>query len=121
MDRRDFLQGAGAAGMTALSASRILGANDRINIGLIGCAGRGRYVARLMHDSSANVAYTAVADVYDKNAGIACEWTAHSFKDFRRLLDLKDIDTLHIATLDPLACHRHRARLRRRTFRRSPR
>jgi predicted dehydrogenase len=103
MVRRDFLKGASAAGMTALSASRILGANDRINIGLIGCGGRGRYVARLMRDSSPNVAYTAVADVYDKNAGIACEWAgseARSFKDFRRLLELKDIDAVHIATPD---------------------
>src|SRR5215467_15296417 len=103
MDRRDFLRGASAAGMTALSASRVLGANDRINIGLIGCGGRGRYVARLMRDSSPNVAYTAVADVYDKNAGIACEWAgsdARSFQDFRKLLELKDIDAVHIATPD---------------------
>jgi len=103
MVRRDFLKGASAAGMTALSASRILGANDRINIGLIGCGGRGRYVARLMRDSSPNVAYTAVADVYNKNAGIACEWAGsdtRSFQDFRRLLELKDVDAVHIATPD---------------------
>src|SRR5215467_8256733 len=103
MDRRDFLRGASAAGMTALSASRVLGANDRINIGLIGCGGRGRYVARLMRDGSPNVAYTAVADVYNKNADIAREWAgsdARSFPDFRRLLELKDVDAVHIATPD---------------------
>src|SRR5438105_8784898 len=102
MVRRNFLKHATAAGMTALSASRILGANDRINIGLIGCGGRGRYVARLMREAP-NVAYTAVADVYDKNAGIAREWAgtdARSFQDFRRLLELKDIDAVHIATPD---------------------
>ena len=101
MIRRNFIATAAAA--TAVSASRVLGANDRLNIGLIGCGGRGRFVARHMRDASTNVAYTAVADVYTKNADIACNWAgpdAKSFTDFRRLLDLKDIDAVHIATPD---------------------
>lgn len=88
--------------MTALSASRVLGANDRVHIGLIGCGGRGRYVARLMREAP-NVAYTAVADCYGTNAEIARQWAgpdARSFRDFRRLLELKDIDAVHIATPD---------------------
>lgn len=88
--------------MTALSASRVLGANDRVRIGLIGCGGRGRYVARLMREAP-NVAYTAVADCYGTNAEIARQWAgpdARSFQDFRRLLELKDIDAVHIATPD---------------------
>jgi hypothetical protein len=55
MIRRTFV-------MTALSASRVKGANDRVNIALIGCGGRGKYVARLMRENP-KVAYTAVADV----------------------------------------------------------
>lgn len=101
MDRRAFLQASGTA-MTALSASRVLGANDRVRIGLIGCGGRGRYVARLMREAP-NVAYTAVADCYGTNAEIARQWAgpdARSFQDFRRLLELKDIDAVHIATPD---------------------
>lgn len=101
MDRRAFLQTSGTA-MTALSASRVLGANDRVHIGLIGCGGRGRYVARLMREAP-NVAYTAVADCYGTNAEIARQWAgpdARSFRDFRRLLELKDIDAVHIATPD---------------------
>jgi predicted dehydrogenase len=99
MLRRGFL----GAGMTALSASRVLGANDRVNIGLIGCGGRGRYVARLMRESSENVAYTAVADVYRKNAEMAREWAGHEakvYQDFRRMLDDKEIDAVHVATPD---------------------
>ena len=38
--RRDFLRGASAA--TALTYSRVLGANDCINLGVIGCGDRGR-------------------------------------------------------------------------------
>jgi predicted dehydrogenase len=101
MHRRNFVRKSGLA-MTALSASRVPGANDRVNIGLIGCGGRGRYVARLMREAP-NVAYTAVADVYQTNANLAREWAgpeAKSFGDFRKLLDLKEVDAVHIATPD---------------------
>jgi predicted dehydrogenase len=101
MLRRNFVKTSGL-GLTALSASRVLGANDRLNIGLIGCGGRGRYVARLMREAP-NVAYTAVADVYKTNGEIAREWAgadAKFFQDFRKLLDLKDVDAVHIATPD---------------------
>ena len=66
MLRRKFVRTSGL-GMTALSASRVLGANDRLNIGLVGCGGRGRGVARSMREAP-NVAYTAVGDVYQPNA-----------------------------------------------------
>jgi predicted dehydrogenase len=88
--------------MTALSASRVLGANDRVNVGLIGCGGRGRFVARAIREAP-NVAYTAVADVYKTNADTAREWAgsdARSFQDFRKLLELKDVDAVHVATPD---------------------
>lgn len=39
--RRAFLRGAAAA--TALSYSRVYGANERVQLGLIGCGERGRY------------------------------------------------------------------------------
>jgi predicted dehydrogenase len=101
MRRRTFLAASGV-GLTALSASRVLGANDRVNVGLIGCGGRGRYVARLMHEVE-NVAFTGVADVYQTNAEAAREWAgadAACVQDFRKLLDRKDIDAVLIATPD---------------------
>lgn len=102
MLRRNFVKKSGLA-MTALSASRVLGANDRLNIGLIGCGGRGQYVAKLMRDSAPNVAYTAVADVYQKNGETARAWAGSDAKfhqDFRKLLESKDVDAVHIATPD---------------------
>ncbi len=56
LDRRDFLKTVGATGIAATSAmaaksssktsgGRVIGANDRINIGVIGCGGRGSYDA----------------------------------------------------------------------------
>jgi predicted dehydrogenase len=100
MLRRNFVQTSGV--VTALSAARVLGANDRLNVGLIGCGGRGRFVARLMREAP-NVAYTAVADVYTNNGEIAREWAgsdAKFFQDFRKLLERKDVDAVHIATPD---------------------
>ncbi len=100
MDRRSFVT---ASGMTALAASRVAGANDRLNIGLIGCGGRGRGVSRTMREASPNVAYAAVADVYKANGETARQWAgadARFFQDFRKLLELKEVDAVHIATPD---------------------
>src|SRR3712207_2254075 len=94
MLRRSFL--------TALSAQRVLGANSRVNVGLIGCGGRGRLVSRLMREAP-DVAFTAVADVYLSNAERARDWAgsdARSFQDFRKLLELKDVDAVLVATPD---------------------
>lgn len=101
MLRRNFIHRSGL-GLTALSASRVLGANDRLNLGLIGCGGRGRAVARLMRELP-NVAYTAVADVYKTNGEAARQWAgsdAKFFQDFRKLLELKDVNAVLIATPD---------------------
>jgi predicted dehydrogenase len=101
MNRRSFVTTSGVA-MTALSSSQVLGANDRLNVGLIGCGGRGRYVARFIREAP-NVAYTAVSDVYKTNGELAREWAgtdAKFYQDFRKLLDQKDVDAVHVATPD---------------------
>jgi predicted dehydrogenase len=106
MKRREFIkqtiQQTAIISSTAISAKRILGANDRVIIGLIGCGGRGRDVAKLMREVP-GAEYGAVCDVYQPNADAAKEWagpSARAFKDFRRLLELKEIDAVHIATPD---------------------
>jgi predicted dehydrogenase len=95
MHRRAFLA-------TALSATRILGANDRVRVGLIGCGGRGRYVAKFMSESP-NAQFVAFADVYQNSAAEAKAWAggeASQFQDFRKLLELKDVDAVQVATPD---------------------
>ncbi|MBI4894098.1 MAG: Gfo/Idh/MocA family oxidoreductase [Acidobacteria bacterium] len=87
--------------LTALPAVRASAAGAPPRLGLIGCGGRGRYVARFMKDAGAE--FIAVADVYDRNAAAAREWagagcSAHA--DFRRLLDNKEIDAVLVATPD---------------------
>jgi predicted dehydrogenase len=97
MQRRAWL-----AGATAVSASRVVGANDRVRLGLIGCGGRGRYVGGFMKEAP-GAEFVAVADVYEPFTERAREWAgggAERYKDFRRLLERKDVDAVLIATPD---------------------
>ncbi len=103
MKRRDFIkQTTAAVSTTAISSKRIIGANDRVVLGLIGCGGRGMDVAQLMIKAP-GTEYGAVCDVYAPNAEQAKKQLnpqASVFGDFRKLLELKDIDAVHIATPD---------------------
>lgn len=106
MKRRGFIQSAATAAMAAplaASVSRpVLGANERVNVGLIGCGGRGRYVGRIMQ-RAANTRIVAVCDVYQAQFDAAREMFEiqdEGYRDFRNLLERKDIDAVLIATPD---------------------
>jgi predicted dehydrogenase len=98
VNRRTFVTaGAGVAAM----GSRILGANDRVNAGVIGTGGRGRYLTGQFKELGVNVA--AVCDVYQPHleAGLKDASTgARSYRDYRRLLDDKSLDAVVVATPD---------------------
>ncbi|MBI1749923.1 MAG: Gfo/Idh/MocA family oxidoreductase [Acidobacteria bacterium] len=99
MDRRQWMEGAIGAGM---ASQRAAGANDRVVLGLIGCGGRGRYVAGFMKNAP-GVEFAATADVWQPNADRAREWAgpqAKAYGDFRRLLERKEIDAVLVATPD---------------------
>ena len=68
LTRRDFTRTSIALGVTtALGSMRVLGANDRVAVGLIGCGGRGSQVAdRFLKMADASL--VAVADVYSRSA-----------------------------------------------------
>ena len=99
--RRRFVQiTAGATAAGVLRAKGVLGANDRINVGLIGCGGRGHAVwQRFLKQPDVNP--VAACDVYEpflkRTVG---ESTVRGFRDFRHLLDRKDIDAVIVATPD---------------------
>ncbi len=105
MQRRDFLKNAantGLAAFTAASAERVYGANSRLRLALIGCGGRGRGVAEMIR-KTVGVDYIAACDVYDPNAMKAKQSfgdETRTTRDFRRVLEMKDIDAVHIATPD---------------------
>src|SRR5579871_5323854 len=98
--RRGFLRG-GAAALTAASYSRVLGANDTIQLGVIGPGDRGTYVmTRFQQDPKIHVA--ALCDVYAEHIDRAKQKApdAKAFSDHRKLLDEKGIDAVLIATPD---------------------
>jgi predicted dehydrogenase len=101
MTRRDLITSAGAAALTAASQSRILGANDRLSIALIGCGSRGNLL--LPHFQKLNQApLTAVCDVYRTRAE-KCQSLAPGaklFGDHRKLLEMPGLDAVVIATPD---------------------
>jgi len=90
-----------AAAVTAASYSRIMGANDRINLGLIGCGERGTYVMTVFQKNS-SVHVSAVCDVYGERIDKARTKApdAKSFTDHRKLLEMKDLDAVLVATPD---------------------
>jgi len=100
MDRRGFVQ---ATGLTAWAASRAMGANERVGLALIGCGGRGNYVARMMQQAP-GAEVVAVCDVFDERAQKTRQQLtggkAPAFKDFRKVLELKEVDAVLLATPD---------------------
>lgn len=104
--RRKFLATsatvAGASALALPASAQPVGANERINIGLIGTGGRCR---RLM-ESLAKVPNTrmmALCDVYEPNLELAqklAEPRAATTRDHRALLDRKDLHAVLIATPD---------------------
>ncbi len=123
IERRDFIKTsiAAAGGAAASSSSsetpgaptisdqanNVLGANDQIRVGLIGCGGMGNADASDFARQP-NVRIVALCDVYEgsvretlKNATLKLdpEKTPY-FKDFRLILDDKNIDAVIVATPD---------------------
>jgi predicted dehydrogenase len=113
-NRRDFLKGAGSASAalglaTTVVPNRAFGANDKINVGVIGVGGRGTYVGRTFgvvgQEKSAQV--VAVCDVYQKRVNMNKDMHATKFNvkvdgylDYREVIARKDIDAVIVATPD---------------------
>jgi predicted dehydrogenase len=111
--RREFLDtlAVGAAGLALTSSAKsygqIMGANDRLNFAVIGLNGRA-----YAHLSSlkANADKARVSHVADVETNILARFVAATEKelgtapkphqDFRRILEIKDVDAITIATPD---------------------
>lgn len=116
--RRDFLKAASVAGsaavaMSAKSYARVVGANDRIGLGMIGCGDRGRGAHMTgvhPHDKAQNVEFRAVCDVWsvvrEEAAKMAKDWygiEAKQYTNYQELINNPDVDAVMIASCD----HQH--------------
>jgi len=123
-NRRSFLQtsaiGASALSLSAASAARVYGANEKINIAFLGVGGRCQQhidVILQMQKENKNVVPFAVCDVWDgdpklgngkgrglypsaERCGINVNDKTRVSRDYRKILELKDVDVACIATPD---------------------
>ena len=119
VNRRRYLQtsaaGAAALSLTAASASRVYGADERIGIGFVGVGGRCQAhlnVINRMRKEDKGVAPVAVCEcgtatkksagdfISAEKVGLNPQDKTHVTKDYRKLLDLKDVDVVCVATPD---------------------
>ena len=98
--RRTFFQGAALAA----SATRVIGANDRVHVGIVGIGGRGRAHLRSylsipdsqvtgLCDVNQAARETAQAEVNRAGSPKAAE-----FNDMRKMFESKEVDAVSIAT-----------------------
>jgi predicted dehydrogenase len=119
-----------AVSLTAASFNRVLGANERIGVAFLGVGGRCQAHIEIINklaQENKGVAPVAVCDVWDgaeeeyeverdgkkekrlysqglypsaKKAGLKPDDARHVTKDYRKLLDLKEVDVVCIVTPD---------------------
>jgi predicted dehydrogenase len=108
INRRRFIAGAsasvaGASLLTAKSYARVIGANERIQLGIIGSGGRGRSLMSSFNKSPDLCEFIAVCDVYEPNINAALKLSrenATSTMDYKELLANKDVIAIVNATPD---------------------
>ena len=106
ISRRTFFAGAAVAAGAArkLGAApappRVIGANDRLHVGVIGAGGNANGHMRALKSLAEqdNVEIVAVCDLYDKRLDAAAEFTGGKpYKDYRKLLEHKGLDYVTIS------------------------
>ncbi len=112
-NRRDFIKKTTAGSLaltlgglpfTALGNTRIIGANDHINCAVIGVRSRAKAHVRAIHaNDNAKILYNCdVDDLIIEEHNIWCQKTIGYVpkveKDFRKILEDKDVDAVFIAT-----------------------
>ncbi len=102
--RRVFLGASLPLTVSALSAARVAGANDRIRIGVVGTGGRGQYLMKSLQKIAPDeVAFPAVCDIYDARRAQAAQLAgsgAEQYLDYRQLVERKDLDAVIVSTPD---------------------
>jgi predicted dehydrogenase len=103
--RRNFIGNVATGLAGTLAASNVLGANDRIRIGIIGPGARGTEILQAAL-ACANVECIGASDVYTRRLEDVKKIApnAKTYLDYRRMLEDKDIDAVLVATPQHLHC-----------------
>lgn len=114
LTRRDFLKKSAIAGagltLSAKSYGRILGANDRIQVGIVGFSNRARgslIPSFLQHSEALNFEFVAVSDIWNRRRDEAVAYLRDEFdvsieaaRNNEELYERGDIDAVIISTAD---------------------
>lgn len=116
--RREFIRRAGGlvaagaggvylAGHSRPAAARVIGANERINVAIIGCGWRGGQHMRILMSRAkekGDCQIVAVCDLYERRLREAVERTgAKGYRDYREVLARNDVDAVFL----PVPWHWH--------------
>src|SRR4051794_14858437 len=91
LSRRSFLKTASALTVSAVGTGRVLGANEKLNIAVLGAGGRARFLMKALVKVS-HVRIAAVCDIWDKHLEQARELAdpkAVTSKVYKDILDRK--------------------------------
>jgi predicted dehydrogenase len=105
--RRDFIRdsaaaGAGLAVLGGLAPSQVLGANDKIRVGVLGTGERAQFLMKQFNQQP-EVEIVVVCDVYGPHRDAALKLAAPSATgtlDYHEVLDRKDVDAVVIGAPD---------------------
>ncbi|QNI37355.1 Gfo/Idh/MocA family protein [Edaphobacter albus] len=109
ISRRQFIDGItmSAAAWTAKSYGQILGANNRINVAIIGTNSRATAHLASLKANAASAKVTHLCDVDSRNLGKFASkaenvlgYSPATTGDFRNILNSRDVDAITIATPD---------------------
>jgi len=101
VSRRSFLAGGLAAAAATTRPERVMGANDRLRVGIIGSGANAEAHAKALIglEDPDNVEVVAVCDVYEKRLERAAAITlGRPYKDYRALLEHRDLDYVVISS-----------------------
>src|SRR6266700_6071546 len=103
--RREFIKtAAGTAALLAYPPASVLGANNRVRVGMIGTGARGQELLKQLL-ALPNAQLVAIADIYSRRRDEAAQLAPgiQAFDDHRRLLDMTELDAIIVAS--PLHLH----------------
>jgi predicted dehydrogenase len=102
MTRRTFTKAAAITTFTAASYSRVYGAADTVRLGFIGCGNRGDQLIDAFNatQGAVPVAFCDLNDQYIRNAESKVAGLRNRTKDYRQIIETKDLDAVVISTPD---------------------